>query len=140
MVDMGVFFMYNEGYSMMCGYVVIVFGWYVVDLGFFSIDVLCLSVGEVFVFIECFCGVVKVLVDIEEGKLGCVCFVFVFVFVFGFDVEINMEKFGKVKVDIGFGGVFYVIVFGDWLGVDVWFFWINEIVDVVNVIINVVKS
>ena len=53
---------------------------------------------------------VKALVATEEGKSGCVRFVSVPAFAFGLDVEINTEKFGKVKVDIGFGGAFYAIV------------------------------
>ena len=140
MADLGVLFMHNEGYSTMCGHAVIALGRYAVDSGLLSTDVSRSSVGEVPVFIECPCGVVKALVDIEEGKSGRVRFVSVPAFAFGLDVEINTEKFGKVKVDIGFGGAFYAIVPGDRLGVDVRSSRINEIVDAANVITNAAKS
>ena len=140
MADLGVLFMHNEGYSTMCGHAVIALGRYAVDSGLLSTDVSRSSVGEVPVFIECPCGVVKALVDIEEGKSGRVRFVSVPAFAFGLDVEINTEKFGKMKVDIGFGGAFYAIVPGDRLGVDVRSSRINEIVDAANVITNAAKS
>ena len=138
--DLGVLFMHNEGYSTMCGHAVIALGRYAVDSGLLSTDVSRSSVGEVPVFIECPCGVVKALVDIEEGKSGRVRFVSVPAFAFGLDVEINTEKFGRVKVDIGFGGAFYAIVSGDRLSVDVRSSRINEIVDAANVITNAAKS
>lgn len=138
--DMGVIFMHNEGYSTMCGHAVIALGRYAVDSGLLSTDVSRSSVGEVPVFIECPCGVVKALVDIEEGRSGRVRFVSVPAFAFGLDVEINTEKFGKVKVDIGFGGAFYAIVTADRLGLDVRSSRLNDIVDAANVITNSAKS
>lgn len=138
--DLGVIFMHNEGYSTMCGHAVIALGRYAVDSGLLSTDVSSSSVGEVPVFIECPCGVVKTLVDIEEGKSGRVRFVSVPAFAFGLDVEINTEKFGKVRVDIGFGGAFYAIVPGDRLGVDVRSSRLNDIVEAANVITNAAKS
>ena len=138
--DLGVLFMHNEGYSTMCGHAVIALGRYAVDSGLLSTDVSRSSVGEVPVFMECPCGVVKALVDIEEGKSGRVRFVSVPAFAFGLDLEVDTERFGKVKVDIGFGGAFYAIVPGDRLGVDVRSSHVNDIIDVANVISSGVKS
>lgn len=138
--DLGVIFMHNEGYSTMCGHAVIALGRYAVDSGLLSTDISSSSVGEVPVFIECPCGVVKALVDIEEGKSGRVRFVSVPAFAFGLDLEVNTEKFGKVKIDIGFGGAFYAIVPGDRLGVDVRSSRLTEIIDAANVISSATKS
>lgn len=140
MADLGVIFMHNEGYSTMCGHAVIALGRYAVDSGLLSTDVSRSSVGEVPVFIECPCGVVKALVDIEEGKSGRVRFVSVPAFAFGLDVEINTEKFGQVKVDIGFGGAFYAIVPAHRLGVDVRSSRLADIVEAANAITNAGKS
>ena len=140
MADLGVIFMHNEGYSTMCGHAVIALGRYAVDSGLLSTDVSRSSVGEVPVFIECPCGVVKALVDIEEGKSGRVRFISVPAFAFGIDLEVTTERFGKVRVDIGFGGAFYAIVPEDRLGVDVRSSPVNEIIDAANVISSAVKS
>ncbi|KAK2565938.1 Trans-L-3-hydroxyproline dehydratase [Acropora cervicornis] len=119
MADLGVIFMDSGGYSTMCGHAVIALGRYAVDSGLLSTDVSRSSVGEVPAFIECPCGVVKALLNIEEGKSGRVRFTSVPAFAFGLDLEVDTEKFGKIKVDIGFGGAFYVLVSGERLGVDV---------------------
>ena len=140
MADLGVIFMHNEGYSTMCGHAVIALGRYAVDSGLLSTDVSRSSVGEVPVFIECPCGVVKALVNIEEGKSGRVRFTSVPAFAFGLDLEVDTEKFGKIKVDIGFGGAFYVLVSGERLGVDVRSTRVNEIVEVANIISTAAKS
>ena len=94
-------------------YDTLIFSHYAVDSGLLSTEISRSSVGEVPVFIECPCGVVKTLVDIEEGKLGRVRFVSVPAFAFGIDVEINTKKSGKVKVEIGIRGVFHATVTGD---------------------------
>lgn len=138
--DLGAIFMHNEGYSTMCGHAIIALGRYAVDSGLLSTDVSRSSVGEVPVFIECPCGVVKALVEIHEGKPGGVRFISVPAFAFRLDLEVNTERFGKVKIDIGFGGAFYAIVNGDRLGIDVRSSPKNDIVDAANVIASTVKS
>ena len=138
--DLGVIFMDNAGYSTMCGHAVIALGRYAVDSGLLSTDVSRSSVGEVPVFIECPCGVVKALVNIEEGKSGRVRFTSVPAFAFGLDMEIDTEKFGKIKIDIGFGGGFYAFVSGEQLGVDVRSSRVNEIIEAANIISNATKS
>ena len=50
------------------------------------------------------------------------------------------SDFGKLKIDIGFGGAFYAIVNGDRLGIDVCSSSQNDIVDAANVISSTVKS
>ena len=140
MADLGVIFMDSGGYSTMCGHAVIALGRYAVDSGLLSTDVSRSSVGEVPVFIECPCGVVKALVNIEEGKSGRVRFTSVPAFAFGLDLEVDTENFGKIKVDIGFGGAFYVLVSGERLGVDVRSTRVNEIVEVANIISTAAKS
>ena len=137
--DMAVIFMHNEGYSTMCGHAVIALGRYAVDTGQLSTDVTS-AVGEVPVFIQCPCGVVKAFVDMFEGKSGRVRFISVPAFAFALDFEVEVEKFGKVKLDIGYGGAFYAVVAGDKLGVDVRKSKLKEIVEAANAVTRAVKS
>ena len=137
--DIAVMFMHNEGYSTMCGHAVLALGRYVVDSGLVSTDVTS-AIGEVPVFIQCPCGLVKAFVDMFEGKSGRVRFISVAAFAFGLDVEVEIEKYGKVKVDIGYGGAFYVVISGDKLGVDVRQSRLKEIVEAANIVTRAVKS
>ena len=137
--DIAVMFMHNEGYSTMCGHAVLALGRYVVDSGIVSTDVTS-AIGEVPVFIQCPCGLVKAFVDMFEGKSGRVRFISVAAFAFGLDVEVEIEKYGKVKVDIGYGGAFYVVISGDKLGVDVRQSRLKEIVEAANIVTRAVKS
>lgn len=59
-VYLGVLFLYNEGYSFMCGYGVLVLGCFVFDFGL--VFVLLVGVCEVCVNIYCLCGLVVVFV------------------------------------------------------------------------------
>lgn len=107
--DIAVLFMHNGGYSTMCGHAIIALGRYAVDVGLIHTD-LSSAVGEVPVFIQCPCGLVKSMVEICEGKSGKVKFVSVPSFAFSLDTVIKTDKLGDVTVDIGYGGAFYAIL------------------------------
>lgn len=135
--DLAVIFLHNEGYSTMCGHAVIALGRYAVDSGVLSTDVA--THGEVPVFIQCPCGLVKTMVELTEGKSGRVKFVSVPAFAFALDVEIEVEKYGKMKVDIGYGGAFYALISGDKLGVDVKSSKVKDIVEAANRVTQAAK-
>ncbi|KAK3754397.1 hypothetical protein QZH41_011169, partial [Actinostola sp. cb2023] len=109
--DLGVVFMHNEGYSTMCGHGVIALGRYAIDSGLVTTDTGPAStVGEIPVSIQCPCGIVKVFVELSEGKSGRVRFVSVPAFAFALDLKVETEKFGTITLDIGFSGSVLAVV------------------------------
>lgn len=135
--DLAVIFLHNEGYSTMCGHAVIALGRYAVDSGILSTDTA--TDGEVPIFIQCPCGVVKTMVELTEGKSGRVKFVSVPAFAFALDAEIDVENYGKLKVDIGYGGAFYALISGEKLGVDVRSSKIKDIVEAATLVTQAAK-
>lgn len=108
--DLAVLFMHNEGYSTMCGHAVIALGRFAIDEGL---------VEKVFpkttVNIECPCGLVQVEVDpltYETSFISVPAFTLL-------DQEIEMDNGRQIKVDISYGGAFYVLVEDHLLGVDI---------------------
>ncbi|XP_001627872.2 trans-L-3-hydroxyproline dehydratase [Nematostella vectensis] len=138
--DMAVLFLHNEGYSTMCGHAIIALGRYAVDTGVVAVDTDSSSYGEVPVFIQCPCGVVKAFVELCEGKSGKVRFVSVPAFAFAIDLVVETDKYGPVKLDIGYGGAFYAIVSGDKLGLDVKTCKVRDAIDAAAVISRAVKN
>ena len=135
--DLATIFLHNDGYSTMCGHAVIALGRYAVDSGLLSTDVT--TDGDVPVFIQCPCGVVKTMVELSEGKSGRVKFVSVPAFAYKLDVEVDVEKYGKLKVDIGYGGAFYAIISADKLDVDVKSSKVKDLVEAANLVSQAVK-
>jgi trans-L-3-hydroxyproline dehydratase len=116
--DLAVLFMHNEGYSTMCGHAVIALGRYAVDRG-----IVAPRVPETEVKIQCPCGLVRARVEVEDGPdgpvTGAVLFESVPAFAYALDAEIEVPDHGPVKVDIGYGGAFYVILPAHVFGLDV---------------------
>ncbi|KAF4598331.1 hypothetical protein EYR38_006729 [Pleurotus pulmonarius] len=137
--DVGVLFCHNEGYSTMCGHATIALGRFLVDMaeGAFLARIRSrIEDGWTTINLHAPCGIVEVTVPVTpQGRADAtraVTFLSVPSFVGGTDiyVEIPAEKMWKqikesgkqrVKVDVAFGGAFYVIVdvrelgFGDGL-------------------------
>lgn len=138
--DLGVLFLHNEGYSTMCGHAVIALGRYAIDSGLVATDTASSTVGEVPVFIQCPCGLVKAMVEVCDGKSGRVRFISVPSFAFALDVEVNTQQFGTVKVDIGYGGAFYALVSQDQLNMDLRSSRVKDVVNAANIITKAVKN
>ncbi|CAH1261745.1 Hypp2448 [Branchiostoma lanceolatum] len=111
--DIGVLFMHNEGYSTMCGHACIALGRYAVDKG-----VVPAKSPQTELVIQCPTGPVKVWVDYQDGKSGRVRFHSVPAFVFALDQEVDVPNYGRVKVDIAYGGAFYAFLPDRSLGLD----------------------
>eukprot|EP00484_Ammonia_sp_Unknown_P030956 CAMPEP_0197025702 /NCGR_PEP_ID=MMETSP1384-20130603/5946_1 /TAXON_ID=29189 /ORGANISM="Ammonia sp." /LENGTH=648 /DNA_ID=CAMNT_0042454265 /DNA_START=96 /DNA_END=2042 /DNA_ORIENTATION=+ len=118
--DFAVLFMHNEGYSSMCGHGVLALGRYAVDFGLVrstqqdekqeNDDEQDGNVQRV--RIQCPCGVVTVNVEIDaESKrsTGNVSFVSTPGWAEYISTSIQLDQFGKVEIDIGFGGTYYAI-------------------------------
>jgi len=118
--DFAVLFMHNEGYSSMCGHAIIALGRYAVDFGIIE----PLQNGDdekadhkkkdnrSVIRIQCPCGIVTVSVEIDPktGKsTGNVSFVSAPGWAEYTSTSIQLEQFGRVEIDIGYGGTYYAI-------------------------------
>lgn len=113
--DVGVIFIHNEGYSIMCGHGIISLGRYCVDKGL----VKTLTTPETKVNVQCPCGLVEVYVQYDGVKSGAVRFKSVPSFVFALDFKVDVPGYGTITVDIAFGGAFYAVVDAKQYGLDV---------------------
>ncbi len=112
--DLAVLFIHNEGYSTMCGHATIALGRYALDRGLIKADGTAARLN-----LQCPCGLVRVRVALDDGKVGQVSFVSVPAFAFALDREIDVAGLGRVKVDIGYGGAFYAFLPAAAFGLDV---------------------
>ena len=108
--DLAVLFMHNEGYSTMCGHAVIALGRWAVDSGRVP-----RREPETDVAIQCPCGLVRAHVAAD----GAVRFESVPAFAHGLGLRVELEGFGSVELDIGYGGAFYAVLPAARFGLDV---------------------
>lgn len=124
--DFGVLFMHNEGYSSMCGHAVIALGRYAIDFGLLKDNKIKNDANDndekkednknnkniSTVRIQCPCGIVTVNVEINDktGKsTGNVSFLSAPGWAEYISTSIQLDQFGKVEIDIGYGGAYYAI-------------------------------
>ncbi len=113
--DLAVLFMHNEGYSTMCGHAVLALGRYAIDKGL----VKNVQSPETQVNIQVPAGLVRATVKYQDGKPGNVRFNSVAAFAYALGVEVDVPKYGKMCLDIGYGGAFYALVPAQKVGLDV---------------------
>ena len=134
--DFGVLFMHNEGYSTMCGHAVLALGRYAIDKGM----VKNVQSPETVVNIQAPCGLVKAIVEYENGKTGNVRFNSVPAFAYALDVEVDVPKYGKITLDIGYGGAFYALMPAQKVQLDVQKSRIVDLVEAADTISSAVKK
>jgi proline racemase len=100
--DFGVIFLHNEGYSSMCGHGVIALATVAVATGMVTA-----KIGETRVGMDTPAGFVEAFAEWDGRKVGRVRFRNVPSFVYRADLEIQTASFGKLLVDVVFGGAFY---------------------------------
>jgi proline racemase len=100
--DFGVIFLHNEGYSSMCGHGVIALATVAVATGMVTT-----TVGETRVGMDTPAGFVEAFAEWDGRKVGRVRFRNVPSFVYRANLEIHTVSFGKLLVDVVFGGAFY---------------------------------
>lgn len=100
--DFGTIFMHNEGYSDMCGHGIIALATVAVAQGLVK-----LTTPETRVGIDSPAGFIEAFVRWDGQKVGTVRFKNVPSFLYKKDVVIQTPSFGKLTVDIAFGGAFY---------------------------------
>ncbi len=111
--DLAVLFLHNEGYSTMCGHAVLALGRYAVDQGLVAAEG-----PEALVRIQCPCGLVRVRVAVKDGKGGAARFTSVPSFAAALDVGVTTPTWGRLTLDIGYGGAFYAILPAERLELD----------------------
>jgi trans-L-3-hydroxyproline dehydratase len=103
--QLAVLFTHNSGYSTMCGHATIAIGRWAVEQKLVPVT------RPLTVFnLECPCGVVRVSVEVGEHGTGEVTFESVPAFASHLDLDVATEEFGRLRIDIAFGGAFYAIL------------------------------
>ncbi len=112
--DLGVIFMHNEGYSDMCGHGVIALAAVAVQTGMVQA-----SLPETRVGMDSPAGFIEAFVAWDGRKAGSVRFRNVPSFLHTRDLLIDTPSFGRLTVDVAFGGAFYAYLSASQAGLTV---------------------
>ena len=104
--DLGVLFMHNEGYSTMCGHGVIALVTALIEAG------AVLAKGpQTPINLDTPAGLVRATAHIAaDGRVEHVSFLNVPSFVYARDLVLDLAPYGRIAVDVAFGGAFYAIL------------------------------
>ncbi|XP_066464318.1 trans-3-hydroxy-L-proline dehydratase [Eleutherodactylus coqui] len=133
--QLGVLFMHNAGYSTMCGHAVIALGRFALDYGLVEPQG-----PETPLTIHCPCGLVRAFVSSSGGRSGRVRFHSVPAFTLCTDVTVDVPTYGKVVVDIAYGGAFYAFVSAERFGLDVCASKTRDLADAAAAVSEAVKA
>jgi proline racemase len=113
--DLGVIFMHKEGYSTMCGHGVIALVTALVETG-----TLPATGPQTPINLDTPAGLVRATAHVDrDGHVARVSFLNVPAFVYARDVEIAVPGWGKLRVDVAFGGAFYAFLAAEDVGLKV---------------------
>ncbi|MEX2418884.1 MAG: proline racemase family protein [Acidimicrobiia bacterium] len=110
--DLAVLFIHNEGYSTMCGHATIALGRWAIDSGLVE-----RKEPETRVAIQVPAGLVRTTVEVAGGHTGRTRFESVPAFLAA-TTEVDVPGFGRVPVDIAYGGAFYAFAPAAAIGLD----------------------
>ena len=104
--DLGVLFMHNEGYSTMCGH------------GIIAVVTALLETGAIApkgqqtpINLDTPAGLVRATAHQDsDGYVDHVSFLNVPSFLYAHDVELDVPAYGRLSVDVAFGGAFYALL------------------------------
>lgn len=133
--DLAVLFMHNEGYSTMCGHATIALGRYAVDHGLVPVVEPVTEVG-----LECPCGLVKVYVEVKEGRSGRVSFDSVPSFLLAEQLQVEVPGYGPVVTDVSYGGAFYALADAGQFGLDVRASRVRDLIDAATALSEAVRG
>ncbi len=123
--QVGVLFMHNEGYSSMCGHGTIALATALVESGAIPCVGPATPIG-----IDAPCGLVRVTVHVDAAEVAAarasnrtprvreVRFENVPSFAAALDVPLDVPGFGRVRIDVGYGGAFYALISAAALGLE----------------------
>src|SRR5437667_12815528 len=113
--DLGVIFMHNEGYSTMCGHGIIALVTALVETG-----VVAAKGQQTPVNLDTPAGLVRATAHLDSaGRVEYVSFLNVPSFLYARDVEVELPPYGRLTVDVAFGGAFYAFLAAEQLGLRV---------------------
>lgn len=113
--DLGVLFMHNEGYSTMCGHGVIALVTTLLKTG-----AIAAKGAQTPVNLDTPAGLVRATAHLDNsGQVVRVSFLNVPSFLYARDVELDLPIYGKLRVDIAFGGAFYAILPVEQIGLQI---------------------
>src|SRR6266480_5397133 len=113
--DLGVLFMHNEGYSTMCGHGVIALVTTLLKTG-----ALAAKGQHTPVNLDTPAGLVRATAHLDNrGHVENVSFLNVPSFLYASDVELEVPAYGRLTVDVAFGGAFYAFIPAAQLGLSV---------------------
>jgi len=112
--DIGVVFIETGGYLPMCGHDTIGVSTALVETGMVTVEEPVTHIA-----LDTPAGLTRVKVDVENGVAKAVTFRNIPSFVFAADVEVDVAEFGKIKMDISYGGNPYAIVPADSVDVEI---------------------
>ena len=122
--DLAVLFMHNQGYSTMCGHATLALARWAVDSG------LVKPVEPVTTFrLQVPAGVVRVSVDVADGRTGAARFESVPAFVAVHGASVVIDGFDEIPVDVAYGGAFYALVAAASFGLEISSSAIDDLVD-----------
>jgi len=113
--DLGVLFMHNEGYSTMCGHGIIALVTTLLETG-----AMAAKSKQTPVNIDTPAGLVRATAHLDDnGHVERVSFLNVPSFLYARDVAFESKAFGRLSVDIAYGGAFYVVLPAEQVGLRV---------------------
>lgn len=113
--DLGVLFLHNEGYSTMCGHGVIA-----LVTALFEAQALEPRGGQTPVNLDTPAGLVRATAHFDEsGHVERVAFLNVPAFLYARDLAIDVPGYGRLELDVAFGGAFYAILPAEHVGLEV---------------------
>jgi proline racemase len=113
--DLGVLFMHNEGYSTMCGHGIIALVTTLLETG-----ALAAKGPHTPINLDTPAGLVRATAHLDSrGQVERVLFLNVPSFLYARDVELDVPAFGRLRVDVAFGGAFYAFIPAAQLGLSV---------------------
>lgn len=133
--DLAVLFMHNEGYSTMCGHATLALGRYAVDQGLVPKVEPITEVG-----LECPCGLVKVYVEVRDGRTGRVSFDSVPAFLLAEQLRVEVPGYGSVVTDVSYGGAFYALADASQFGLDIRSSRVRDLVDAATALSSAVNQ
>lgn len=113
--DLGVLFMHNEGYSTMCGHGVIALVTTLVQTGAVKAKGQHTPIN-----LDTPAGLVRATAHLDSrGRVEYISFLNVPSFLYARDIELEIPSWGKLTVDVAFGGAFYAILPASRVGLQV---------------------
>jgi len=113
--DLGVLFMHNEGYSTMCGHGVIALVTTLLEMG-----AVAAKGQHTPVNLDTPAGLVRATAHLNKsGHVERVSFLNVPSFLYARDVELDVPAYGRLTIDVAFGGAFYAFIPAAQLGLSI---------------------